>query len=155
MTLAQLKNRRLLAICSVCLATVVICDRIGFVETKSIPFRFSFDAFGPPAKGDYVRVPVQHPMIEENRKTTLTKHVVCAAGDTLTFDGEAHYCNGIKVDTINVRHTDLGQPLPIFIWNGPIPAGKFYLLGTHPRSFDSRYLGFFDATTAQKVWGIF
>ena len=155
MTDDQIKNRRILALASACLVTAIVCDRVSFIETKSIPYRFSFDAFGPAAQGDYVRVPVQHPLIEDGRKTTLTKRVACAEGDTLTFDGESHRCNGVKVDHIELRQTDDGQALPIFNWNGPVPAGRFYVLGSHPRSFDSRYLGFFDAASAQKVWGIF
>jgi type IV secretory pathway protease TraF len=38
-----------------------------------------------------------------------------------------------------------GRPLPRFIHNGPVPAGQLFLVGTHPRSYDSRYFGFVDA----------
>ncbi|EAL3751808.1 S26 family signal peptidase, partial [Campylobacter coli] len=31
-----------------------------------------------------------------------------------------------------------------FIFNGVIPKDKFFVMGTHPRSFDSRYWGFVD-----------
>lgn len=151
----EIKKRRLLALASLCLVTAMACDRFSFIETKSIPYRFTFDAFGPAQRGDYVRVPAQHPLIENNRKTTLTKRIACVGGDVLTFDGEAHYCNGVAVDRINLRSTTAGEPLPIFDWNGPVPAGSLYVLGSHPRSFDSRYLGFFDAASAQKVWGLF
>lgn len=149
------RKRRLLRVCLIVVALGIVLDRVEFVETQSIPFRFGFEAFGAPARGDYARVPVQHPMIEGGHATTLTKRIACAAGDTLTFDGEAHYCNGVEVDTINVRVLDDGTPMPIFAFNGVVPPGKAFMLGTHPRSFDSRYLGFFDTANAVKVWGIF
>ena len=38
-----------------------------------------------------------------------------------------------------------GRPLPRFTDNGPVPAGQLFLVGTHPRSYDSRYFGFVDA----------
>lgn len=155
MTFEQIKRRRFLALAAWCLATALVCERVQFVESKSIHYRFTFEAFGKPHKGDYVRVPVQQPLIDEGRKTHLTKQIVCVAGDVLTFDGNAHFCNGVEIDTINVRRMMDGTPLPIFNWNGPIPKGKVYLHGSHPRSFDSRYIGFFNLADASKVWAIF
>lgn len=148
-------KRRFVRLSMVVIVLGILLDRVEFVETNSIPFRFGFQAFGTPGLGDYARVPVRNKLIEDGEASTLTKRIACAAGDKLTFDGEAHYCNGVKVDTINVRALDDGTRMPIFEFNGVVPAGKLYLLGTHPRSFDSRYLGFFDASTAIKVWGIF
>jgi type IV secretory pathway protease TraF len=38
-----------------------------------------------------------------------------------------------------------GRPLPQFSFNGPVPVGKLFMVGTHPRSYDSKYYGFIDA----------
>lgn len=151
----QFLRRRLLALFGLVLAAVLVFERVEFVETESIPYRFAFEAFGPPAKGDYVRIPVQHPLIDDGKPSFLTKRIACAAGDTLHFDGRAHYCNGMEIDRINVAKLDDGQAMPVFRFDGVIPAGEIYLLGTHERSFDSRYLGLFALKDAQKVWGLF
>lgn len=37
-----------------------------------------------------------------------------------------------------------GNKVEQFIFNGVIPKDNFFVMGTHPRSFDSRYWGFVD-----------
>lgn len=43
-----------------------------------------------------------------------------------------------------------------FIFNGVIPKDKFFVMGTHPRSFDSRYWGFVDRKDIKgvSIWAI-
>jgi len=68
----------------------------------------------------------------------LIKKVGCYPGDVLTFKGGAFYCNGKRLGRAHPE-----APAPPFKWNGRIPKGHYFLIGTHPRSFDSRYMGFF------------
>ena len=48
----------------------------------------------------------------------------------------------------NVGHTlaedSERNPLPLFRFDGVIPEGKLFVVGHHPRSWDSRYFGFVD-----------
>ncbi len=75
----------------------------------------------------------------------MIKKVGCLPGDQLVTD-EAHnfICNGRLLGQA-LEADSKGQPLPRFSFNGPIPAGKLFMVGTHPRSYDSKYFGFIDA----------
>ena len=74
----------------------------------------------------------------------MIKKVGCLPGDQLTINEANHFfCNGRSLG--QALETDSkGRPLPIFSFNGPVPADKLFLVGTHPRSYDSKYYGFID-----------
>ena len=74
----------------------------------------------------------------------MIKKVGCLPGEQLTMDAASHFfCNGRSLG--QALETDSkGRPLPIFSFNGPVPADKLFMIGTHPRSYDSKYFGFID-----------
>jgi len=74
----------------------------------------------------------------------MIKKVGCLPGDQLTIDEANHFfCNGRLLG--QALETDSnGRPLPKFLFNGQVPAGKLFMVGTHPRSYDSKYYGFID-----------
>jgi conjugative transfer signal peptidase TraF len=75
----------------------------------------------------------------------MIKKVGCLPGDYLTMD-EANnfFCNGRLLGQALVADSK-GRSLPRFSFNGPVPADKLFMVGTHPRSYDSKYFGYIDA----------
>jgi|GEM_PF-2678220 len=67
----------------------------------------------------------------------LVKKAVCLPGDILEVIGERFFCNGKFVGAVHPS-----APAKPFLWNGKIPEGVIFAAGTHPKSFDSRYIGF-------------
>jgi conjugative transfer signal peptidase TraF len=75
----------------------------------------------------------------------MIKKVGCLPGDQLTINEANHFfCNGRSLG--QALETDSkGRLLPHFSFNGPVPTDKLFMIGTHPRSYDSKYFGFIDA----------
>ena len=75
----------------------------------------------------------------------MIKRVGCRPGEWLQVDAEYRFsCNGRPLGQALATDSQ-GRPLPRFTHNGPVPAGQLFLVGTHHRSYDSRYFGFVDA----------
>ncbi len=75
----------------------------------------------------------------------MIKRVGCRPGEWLHVDAEHRFtCNGRPLGQALATDSQ-GQSLPRFIHNGPVPTGQLFLVGTHHRSYDSRYFGFVDA----------
>ena len=68
----------------------------------------------------------------------MIKRVGCRPGEWLQVDAELRFsCDGRPLGQALATDSQ-GRPLPQFIHNGPVPAGQLFLVGTHPRSYDSR-----------------
>ncbi len=76
------------------------------------------------------------------RHDMLTKQVGCLPGDILTVDaGRSFSCNGKTLG--QALETDShGDLLPLFVFSGVIPPEAYFMIGSNPRSFDSKYFGF-------------
>ena len=75
----------------------------------------------------------------------MIKRVGCRPGEWLRVDAEHRFtCDGRPLGQALATDSQ-GRPLPRFIHNGPVPEGQLFLVGTHPRSYDSRYFGFVHA----------
>ena len=75
----------------------------------------------------------------------MIKRVGCRPGEWLQVDAEYRFsCDGRPLGQALATDSQ-GRPLPQFIHNDPVPEGQLFLVGTHPRSYDSRYFGFVDA----------
>ena len=74
----------------------------------------------------------------------MIKKVGCLSGNQLTMDAANHYfCNGRLLGQA-LEADSKGRPLPRFSFSGSVPADKLFMVGTHPRSYDSKYYGFID-----------
>ena len=74
----------------------------------------------------------------------MIKKVGCLSGEQLTMDAANHFfCNGRLLGQA-LEADSKGRPLPQFSFNGTVPADKLFMVGTHPRSYDSKYYGFID-----------
>lgn len=132
-----------------------LLDHVARVNTRSIPYHFVWIVGGQPAKGDYAIVTLRHPAIAaDGKEARITKRLVCEPGDYLRFDGAAWYCNGEKLG-VPLTTTISGKPLEPFVYDGLVPVGQGFVMGTSPYSFDSRYLGFVPIEHMTKVRGLF
>lgn len=82
----------------------------------------------------------------------LLKIVGCAPGQRLSVVNGEYACDGHILG--QAMHSDSkGKPLPRFVFNGQVPAGSLFMIGPHPRSYDSRYFGFIHAASVlSKAW---
>ncbi len=71
---------------------------------------------------------------------TLVKRIGCAPGQVLQVTITEVRCNGILIG--KVRKTSLaGLSLAPALFDGPIPKQFYFMVGDHPASYDSRFLG--------------
>ncbi len=80
---------------------------------------------------------------EENDR--IVKKVGCLPGNILTTDAEGKYFCGQKLLGIALQTDSKGRALPHFLFTGPVPENSYFMVGTNPRSFDSKYFGFIHA----------
>ena len=81
----------------------------------------------------------------EAGKNRLVKQVGCYEGQTLRVDAARNFfCDGRLLGQA-LEFDSRGEPLPLFIPDGPVPLGKLFMIGSHPRSYDSKYFGYVDA----------
>jgi len=102
-----------------------------------IPKRESFE------RGDYiefVEVFKERWLEKLGNPVFLIKRIACTEGDVLETRGLEFYCNGKKI-AVAKEKTPKGRRLKVFSFNGKIPEGYYFVLGEHPYSLDSRYLG--------------
>ena len=81
-----------------------------------------------------------------NKKfSKLIKKVGCAPGEMLTRDAQGQFfCQGVFIGKA-LATDSLKRPLPQFQYAGIVPEKNFFMIGTNPRSYDSKYFGFVDA----------
>ena len=74
----------------------------------------------------------------------LLKKVGCIPGQRLTVVNGEYNCDG-QILGQALSSDSKGKPLPQFVFNGQVPDGSLFMVGPHPRSYDSRYFGFIHA----------
>ena len=126
--------------------------RLNIVVSDSLSHRI-FLIFKAPAKieiGDYLvfRYDNGHRYLDRYIRKSLsdhdmlTKKVGCMPGDVLKVDKDAWFsCNGKPLGQA-LKTDSNGEILPLFVFNGVIPEDRYFMVGSNPRSFDSKYFGF-------------
>lgn len=128
-------------------------DRIVVSKGDSVPYTLFWSSPGKVAAlGDYVNMTMAHPIIGDE-PALLTKRVACDSGQTIAFTGEIFLCDGKRLGGYITRTWD-GKPLQPWSHTMVIPEGKAFVMGEHPRSFDSRYLGLVDKSQLTVVRGL-
>lgn len=154
------ETKRLLTFLVVALPLALLASMIpGNViinKTKSVPFALMLKSSSTPEKGDYVTYPLKksrHDYIEDS--VLVTKRVECIAGEYLALTPYNIYtCNNNPLGRTLTETSD-GRLIKPFHWNGPVPNGKVFLMGSHTLSFDSRAWGFADADKLKRVIPLF
>ncbi|MBU0946693.1 MAG: signal peptidase I [Proteobacteria bacterium] len=75
----------------------------------------------------------------------IIKKVGCRPGDNFSTDVERNYFCGQKLLGVALQTDSKGRSLPLFQFSGPVPEDSYFMVGTNPRSFDSKYFGFVHA----------
>ncbi|MDY0362166.1 MAG: S26 family signal peptidase [Desulforegulaceae bacterium] len=92
-------------------------------------------------KGEYAFFTVIHPF--ENKEVQLIKKVGCDENDFLTVnENKEYFCNDSFIGKAKDKAKN-GETVKFFSFNGKIPEGHFFFVGSHPDSYDSRYYGFY------------
>jgi type IV secretory pathway protease TraF len=102
--------------------------------------------------GDYLVFQGNKDEVEKHAKPMLNKKldklikkVGCAPGEELTRDAQGQFfCQGVFIGKA-LAADSLKHPLPQFQYSGIVPEKNFFMIGTNPRSYDSKYFGFVDA----------
>jgi len=103
--------------------------------------------------GDYVLFPApkiysQLAGINLHDSAKAMKRLKCKDGQTLTVQGLQFFCDNIFIGLAKEK-TLSGKPLTLFVFNGDIPDGKLFVMGSHRDSYDSRYMGFIDRKSVE------
>lgn len=121
---------------------VATCDSLNY----RIFFKVPVDTAGIKL-GDYLLFHLQEgehqPFIRQGLRenNVLIKKVGCIPGDFLTKnDDGVFFCRQTRLGKALTTDSK-GNVLPVFDFNGPVPKGSYFMIGTNPRSFDSRYFG--------------
>ncbi len=132
------------------LAGLVLPQRIIVATSDSLDHRIFFKVPVDTARikhGDYLLFELHggehtsfiHKGLKENN--VLIKEVGCIPGDLLTRDvNGVFFCQQTRLGKTLIEDSK-GNVLPVFDFTGPIPKGSYFMMGTNPRSFDSRYFG--------------
>jgi type IV secretory pathway protease TraF len=137
----------------------VVCDHVRISPTKSVGYRLFLNAkLGKAEKIKRCEYVAFDHMVPEGKVIHEMKEVVCLPEDDLLVNNDeapTYFCNGIMIGRAKKR-TPSGKTLDPFRYNGKIPAGKYFVFGTHENSYDSRYYGFIDgAGLTEKLWPVF
>jgi type IV secretory pathway protease TraF len=90
--------------------------------------------------GIYLRVPGEPERGGMVALRPLMKHVVAVPGDVVTVTAQGTYVNGrLWPDSAIPDDTHGYQPFPFGTYT--LRPGQYWLLGTSPDSWDSRYIG--------------
>ena len=149
------KQLALLVLAAVLLGTA-LPGRIIVAVSPSLSHRvfFRVPVPGKIEDGDYLvfrhRDPTMLRFLAKgvNRENDLlVKKVGCGPGDLLVRERDGFHCS----DPVSGEDVFLGRPLqtdskgrtlPRFDFRGIVPQDSYFMVGSNPRSFDSRYFGF-------------
>jgi len=145
----------LLGFAALVYAGTIIPRRISLSPTPSVGhyvFLYKKD-FKPTEihKGTLVILPLYTKLVENCWPCTVIKYVQCGPGDRLEVKNHTQFfCNGVFLGVAKT-HSKKGVPVKVFQYNGIIPPGKFFAMGTHKDSYDSRYVGLEDIDNVQAI----
>lgn len=81
----------------------------------------------------------------------VVKYIKCDAGDRLEVKHQGEFfCNNIYLGSAKT-HSKEGIPVKRFEYDGIIPEGKFFAMGSCADSYDSRYVGLEDKHDIQAI----
>jgi len=115
--------------------------QIGFTTSPSVPIHLFYvsNIYSDIDVGDYVKLDFWGSQYyPEGEK--MVKNVACKEGMYLKVVGRDYYCNGVYLGRAKDRDR-YGKYVENFKYNGVIPDGYYFLMGTHHDSYDSRYYG--------------
>lgn len=115
--------------------------RMSVTTSPSLKHRIFFLGGRPPEHrimaGDY--------LLFAYKKEHMIKIAGCLPGDRLSNTLGEFFCNDELLGKALATDSH-GNALPQFQFNGVVPSGRLFMIGHHPRSYDSKYMGFIDVS---------
>ncbi|MBM9514071.1 S26 family signal peptidase [Desulfogranum marinum] len=149
--LSRQEQTVILVLLAAMLVGTTLPSRIIVATSDSLDRRVFFKVPVTPSRiqrGDYLLFPLHgeehRPFLRQGitENHVLIKKVGCVPGDLLTKEsGGVFSCQQSTVGKALVKDSH-GHVLPVFSFNGPVPQNSYFMMGTNPRSYDSRYFGF-------------
>jgi conjugal transfer pilin signal peptidase TrbI len=128
------------------LAAILLQVRIGvdIQKRQCIPYKvllIHYDSDAALKRGDFVTFVTHGEMGHGFDGEIITKYVAGVPGDHVVVKDDELFINGKtfgKLDLVSKLH----KPKGYFDRDQIVPAGDFFVAGTEPRTYDSRYWGF-------------
>lgn len=92
-------------------------------------------------KGAYVTFDIHTDLIEKCNPCRVVKRIACDEGEALLAEGGKYTCNQTYLG-ISKRFSKKGVPVKSLQYDGEIPKGQFFAMGSIIDSYDSRYAEF-------------
>lgn len=92
------------------------------------------------AKNTYIVSKINSPDSKTKKPVLITKKIACMYNDFLKCETNGCYCNNIFLCKAK-KYSKKGDILTPFLYNGLIPKNKYFVVGEHVDSYDSRYFG--------------
>lgn len=112
---------------------------MALASTPSLDYRVFWLRDPVLSRGSYVVFHVSDRYIDSR----VIKKIVCLPGEKIEVKERDYFCEGKLLGRAK-EYTLRGEPLVRFVFNGPIPDGKYFVMGSHKDSYDSRYYGLVD-----------
>ncbi len=148
--LSKKEQRIALVLLTGLIAGLILPQRIIVATSDSLNHRIFFKVpveTNRIKQGDFLLFELQKekhtPFIRKGLRenNVLIKEVGCIPGDLLTRDADGvFFCNQTRLGKALTKDSR-GNILPVFAFNGLVPQKSYFMIGTDPRSFDSRYFG--------------
>jgi len=102
-------------------------------------------------KGSLVVVPMYTRLRPDCWPCLVVKYIKCDAGDLLEVKNHGEFfCNNVFLGSAKT-HSKEGIPVKAFEYNGIIPEGRFFAMGSCIDSYDSRYVGLEDKNDIKAI----
>jgi hypothetical protein len=128
---------------------------IAFSKTRSLAHRFFFykDRFRIKdlTTGRHVIISIYSTIVDNCKPCTVVKQIGCNEGEHLSVTDHGYYYCGDNYLGHAKTHSRKGTPVENFRYDGIVPQGKFFAIGSCPDSFDSRYIGFLDKADVKAI----
>ncbi len=116
--------------------------RIDITQQSSLPQKVWITYSNLDIEAEYMLFkPSKNKYIKD--RTLYLKKIACKEGDYLVVKDREFFCNGVYLGTASEFDGNKNK-VDMFIFNGEIPKNKFFVVGTHTLSHDSKYFGFVD-----------
>lgn len=79
----------------------------------------------------------------KNSDIKYLKKIGCREGQNLSIKENKYFCDNELIGIAKEKDMN-GVKLEKFEFNGIVPKDKYFVIGTHEYSFDSKYFGFID-----------
>ncbi|WP_429885554.1 S26 family signal peptidase [Geoalkalibacter halelectricus] len=119
-------------------------SKLFITTTASLPYRIWYRAEVPAAAdlkvGHYLAYRKAHPWTDSENPALMVKAIGCLPGQALRIDRGSYYCNDTWLGEA-LREDSKGNILSPSTFEGIIESGHYFMVGAHPRAWDSKYYG--------------